>query len=156
MIFILINKINLEFLGLKLALKLIILYECVRELFLTKVALCTWEEFFNDIRVYLPLQYLFNVRGIIFGANKAGMSPLRFHNLIRQYLMQFLPSEVITLVLNFREHVSELSLPGRDLFTRLLSEVLLDLSERLYLVLVQTWQIKHLHALDHLLKLNIH
>jgi hypothetical protein len=34
--------------------------------------------------------------------------------------------------------------------------VLLDLSERLYLVLVQTWQIKHLHALDHLLKLNIH
>ena len=78
------------------------------------------------------------MRGIILRANEAGMSPLRFHNLIRQYLMQFLPSEVIALVLNFREHVSELSLSGRDLFTRLLSEVLLDLSERLYLVLVQT------------------
>jgi hypothetical protein len=52
--------------------------------------------------------------------------------------MQFLPSEVIALVLNFREHVPELSLPGRDLFTSLFSEVLLDLSERLYLVLVQT------------------
>ena len=155
MIFIFFYKINFEFLRLKLTLEFVILSQSFRELFLSNVSLCSTKEFFHNIRIHLSFKNFFYVTCTVLLIYKARMPSLWFHHLWG-YLMQFLSPHVITLMFDLREQIHELFFPWSYLIASLFAQMLFYFLERFYLMLIQTGQVKHLHAFHHLIKLHVH